>query len=440
MRNRLTKSHRWVQRGRPLLIAPTLSAVTCIAFSVSGVDDVVNTNSVAIAHSQAIGGSPSVASQLSHDDKPQASVVKLSPLDDYEQWLLKQRASLRNQTGLTLAGDYNALVQGATESLGEDWAAGGVFRVYGNWSWPGEPWKNPGSLTFKVESRHRYTDVAPQQLGGQIGYSSLTGITWSDAGWLLSNFYWHQQFLENRLALVAGIVDVTDYVDTYGLVNPWTDFVNSTFGTSPTLAAPGQGLGAAVRGSLTPNLYVLAGFANANGDPTQPGDDFDTFFNDGEFFKHIELGWITSWEQRQQDNIHMTFWQTAERSDAGVPNGWGMAVSASHLFADRWLPFVRAGWSDGGGGVPLETAVAVGVGYYLREKSDLLALGFNWGRPSSDTYGSGLRDEYTLEMLYRLHLLKRFSVTPDVQVLIHPALNPNSDVVAVFGLRARLVF
>jgi hypothetical protein len=43
---------------------------------------------------------------------------------------------LRDRVGLTLAGDYTALVQGATESLGEDWAAGGVFRIYGNWVWP----------------------------------------------------------------------------------------------------------------------------------------------------------------------------------------------------------------------------------------------------------------------------------------------------------------
>ena len=31
-------------------------------------------------------------------------------------------------------------------------------------------------------------------------------------------------------------------------------------------------------------------------------------------------------------------------------------------------------------------------------------------------------------------------IEPDVQVLINPALNPDADVVGVFGLRARLVF
>jgi len=386
------------------------------------------------------GSSSSVAGQLHSDTQVQAPVLSLSLIERYHEWRAQMRTNLQENVGLTLGGDFNALVQGATESLGEDWAAGGVFRVYGQWQWPGEPWQNPGSLSFKVENRHRYTDVAPQQLGGQIGYSSLTGITWSDAGWLLSNFYWHQQFLDNRVAFVAGIVDVTDYVDTYGLVNPWTDFVNSTFGTSPTLAAPNQGLGLAIRVSLTTNLYVLAGFADANGDPTDPVEGFDTFFTEGEYFKHLELGWHGQWERRMEDNLHLTLWQTDARSQSGVPRGWGVAASANWLFEDRWLPFLRAGWSDGGGGVPLKATVSTGLGLYLRDRGDLLACGISWGRPSEETYGVGLRDEYTIELLYRLNLLQRFTITPDVQVLFHPALGPGTDVVGVFGLRARLVF
>ena len=84
--------------------------------------------------------------------------------------------------------------------------------------------------------------------------------------------------------------------------------------------------------------------------------------------------------------------------------------------------------------------MACGAGYYLRDQNDLLAVGLNWGRPSPETYGTRLGDEYTIELLYRVHLLNRLSVTPDVQIVINPALNPDADVVGVFGLRARLVF
>ncbi|MCB9911390.1 MAG: carbohydrate porin [Verrucomicrobiales bacterium] len=434
---RCVVSHQHINKRFCRVFLIWLSLLPCMGLKSESI-----TNSmppVALANApRTFGSSASVGGQLQADDQIDSPALSPTFIDQYEAWLQRQRSGLRDHVGLTLAGDYNALVQGATESLGEDWAAGGVFRVYGQWRWPGEPWKNPGSLTFKFENRHRYTEISPQKFGAQLGYSSLTAITWSDAGWLLSNFYWHQQFLDNRLSFVAGIVDVTDYVDTYGLVNPWTDFMNSTLSCNPTIAAPGQGPGVAVRGSLTERIYLAAGLADASGDPTQPLDSIEGFFTEAEYFKHIELGWSGSWDRRMEDNIHVTAWQTSERTKAGIPSGWGVAASANWLFAERWLPFVRAGWSDGGGGVPLETAVSAGAGYYLRDRSDLLAIGFTWGRPSTETYDSGLRDEYTLEMMYRVQLLQRLSLTPDIQVLVNPALNPDQDVIAVFGLRARL--
>ena len=84
-----------------------------------------------------------------------------------------------------------------------------------------------------LENRHRLrADVVPAALAGKIGYAGLTAVPFSDAGSIFTNLYWHQSFLDNRLAYVVGIVDVTDYVGVYVLVNPWTDFVNLAFSTS----------------------------------------------------------------------------------------------------------------------------------------------------------------------------------------------------------------
>jgi carbohydrate-selective porin OprB len=62
------------------------------------------------------------------------------------------------------------------------------------------------------------------------------------------------------------------------------------------------------------------------------------------------------------------------------------------------------------------------------------------GRPNDALFGSGLDDQYTLEAYYRLQVAKEFSITPDIQFLINPALHPEEDYVWVFGLRARLSF
>ena len=48
----------------------------------------------------------------------------------------------------------------------------------------------------------------------------LTALTFSDIGWALTNLYWYQRLLDNRLSFVAGVVDSSDYVDVYSLLDP----------------------------------------------------------------------------------------------------------------------------------------------------------------------------------------------------------------------------
>jgi len=50
-----------------------------------------------------------------------------------------------------------------------------------------------------------------------------------------------------------------------------------------------------------------------------------------------------------------------------------------------------------------------------------------------------LRDQYVAEVYYRWKIGGTFEVTPNVQLLLDPALNPEEDRIWVFGLRARAV-
>jgi len=51
-----------------------------------------------------------------------------------------------------------------------------------------------------------------------------------------------------------------------------------------------------------------------------------------------------------------------------------------------------------------------------------------------------LNDQYTMEVFYRVQLLRVLTLTPDVQILINPALNPDEDLISVFSIRGRLSF
>lgn len=78
--------------------------------------------------------------------------------------------------------------------------------------------------------------------------------------------------------------------------------------------------------------------------------------------------------------------------------------------------------------------------YRPKRKEDKLSLGLNWGRPSTETFGDGLRDQYTAAFYYRYQLLKSLAITPDLQLLVNPSLNDNEDMIVVSGIRARLNF
>jgi porin len=291
-----------------------------------------------------------------------------------------------------------------------------------------------------VDDRHRLgTEVAPAALAGQIRYAGLTAVPFSDAGTILTNLYWHQSFLDNRLAYIVGIVDVTDYVGVYGLVNPWTDFINLAFSTDPTTPAPDQGFGAAVRWNPVEHYYLLAGLADANGNPRDPVDSVDGFFNNGEYFKHIEVGWFGSWESRFDDNIHLTYWHADERTEAGVPDGWGAQFSFSRKLQERWLPFLRIGYAAGAGS-PLDRSVSTGFAYSPSSDGSVFGLGINWGRPNRDIFGASTDNQYTLEVYYRFQLFEHLAITPDLQLVQQPAQNPEQDFIWIAGLRARLTF
>jgi len=79
----------------------------------------------------------------------------------------------------------------------------------------------------------------------------------------------------------------------------------------------------------------------------------------------------------------------------------------------------------------------VGVGYQPVPMRGVIGLGFNWGKPNQVSF-EGADDQYTTELFWRYQLTKELAITPDLQFLINPALNPDEDNLWVFGLRVRV--
>jgi len=215
--------------------------------------------------------------------------------------------------------------------------------------------------------------------------------------------------------------------------------MNFAFSTgSETIYMPNDAaLGLAIAGMLTDNIYIIANISDAGSDPTNPLKNFETFFSNNDYFKSVEVGWITSKDRFFFDNIHLTYWHS-DGSDvtASLP-GWGIAFSATHYFKDTWLPFIRGGYAKDGGTL-LQKSLTTGVGYQLVQGGNLLGAAIGWGEVNETSWTSGLDDQITMELFYRIQLSTRIALTPDLQYVINPAINPDASSIFIWGIRARL--
>jgi porin len=365
---------------------------------------------------------------------------KANPL--YESRLFKPIKEWRNgvaeRTGFNWSIDYSATYFGVNNSPGDDSAGSGMVRFFGFWNLVNRSGPNKGSLNWKVENRHRYTDIPASSLGFESGYVGLFEPPFSDEGKRLTNLYWKQYFAEGKWAFVGGFLDATDFVDVYLLASPWTGFANFMFSTgSGAMDLPNDAtLGVATGGMVGGKIYIQAGIADANSDPTDPFDGFDSVFDDSDFFKWVEIGFTPGQQKIFFDNLHVTYWHIDERA-IGTPDGWGINGSWQRWIDDKWLPFVRGGYTHDSGSL-LEKSVTIGVGYQPIPMRGVIGFGFNWGRPNETSFGD-LDDQYTTELFWRYQLTTELAVTPSIQYIKDPALDKDESSLWVFGFRARIV-
>ncbi len=388
------------------------------------------------------GGPDAVQNRIESDRQETDPVFHTGFLDSYWKW----KGDIQKEHGFIYGAEYNAVVLTATDTLpgADDHAASGIFRFSGSWELTGRGTERSGALRFLFENTHGYTDTLTNAFAIEsAGYAGVFEIPYGDDDWRLNTLYWDQTFLGGRYELVAGFLDITDYVDVYPLISPWTDFFNLGFsiGAGALDLANDGALGVAGGAWLTDAIYTMAGLVDLNANPERPWDGFETFFQDHEFFKHFEIGWTgASKEAYFLDNLHLTLWHSDDRGDA--EGGFGAVLSFNHSIGDNWLVFVRGAYANDGSSL-LDKSVAIGAGYTPSGLATLgsgsqLGFGFNWGRPNETVFGSGLRDQYTLEVYYRLSVTRELAITPSMQLLIDPALNPDRSTSWVFGLRARL--
>lgn len=383
------------------------------------------------------GGPDAVKNLLADEAEAKLGFFQRDSLEGWKTW----KETVDERFGLNFGLDYSFLAYAASDAVGKDNASSGAARLYGTWNFLGRGTEDTGGLVFKVEHRHRYGSFAPTDFAGQLGYAGVLHATYNNNGWRATNLYWRQSFDDQRFVFYAGYIDTTDYLDVYALASPWTGFSNLAFatGSGSIGGLPDGSLGVMGAVWLTDSLYMIGSIADANGDATDLGGGFDTFFDEFETLKTLEFYWIPDKSKLLLDKFNVAVWQIDAASTKGTPSGWGISASSSMTIRDEWLLFLRGGWADNGGSL-YDRSVSVGFGHQCKGSPNLLGFGLNWASPNPGTFPGNPGDQVTSEIFYRWQATPNVQLTPSVQLLFDPAFNPQDDFIAIAGLRGRVAF
>ncbi len=380
-------------------------------------------------------GPGSTVRQLAEDDEEKTPAFRIESFDEALAPWFEYKKRVSEENGLQLGFAYTVLHQEIDESLGdEDSATSGIFRVSGKWEAYNRGQKNKGQLVFSFDNRDSFSDIPPGSLGGEAGYIGQTGALFSDVDTILGDFYWSQYLNDDQTGLIVGRYDPNDFIDVLGYANPWTSFQNLSILFNTSIALPDWGFGIGAGHWFNGDqLYLLGSASDANAVLTEEEPDFDT----DELFKAVEFGWSPGRDQRYFKNVHLTLWQVDEREDDGIDDADGVALGINWTWDLKYMLFAKIGSSDADAPNDpqiAENSVTVGGIYYLARRSDLIGIAYN----ESELAVPGLDDQTTFEAFYRFQLAQNLAITPSIQILGDPALNPEEDEITVLGLRLRL--
>ncbi|WP_171966800.1 MULTISPECIES: carbohydrate porin [Stenotrophomonas] len=360
-----------------------------------------------------------------------------------EPWLAyKQR--LQQRTGLTIGGSWGLLYQNYSSSrVDEHQSTGSKFTL--NLAYDLFRRNSPEALTFAmaVEDRRPVfgSDLAPLFAGFAAGSATPTAATWGDFDVGVTQAYIRQNLFGNRFQYTIGKIFAPNFVNAYPFFDDNRQFLNQQFSTSPTIQTPLRGFGmVAAYYPTASGLYLQSGVYTARSDDT--GSTIDDFFNTSERFYHFDIGYsgrpraglpIEARGPTDSDNVHLTSWYRDAQAD-GTPRSYGFAFNANWMVGDSAMVFVRGGWSQDWA---LKRSVSTGVGWRPGgAPSDLVGVGIGWTEPES----SFLRSQYTAEVFYRFHITRNLAITPDLQAVIDPSTNPDTSILWVASVRARVTF
>ena len=290
-------------------------------------------------------------------------------------------------------------------------------------------WKDVGSFHIGgtvLGSVGMDYNEAQESLSERTGSISILNGNVFPHGVALDQLY--LQYLDPSASFFVSVgkIDMSDFFDNNRVANnSFRKFFAFTFENSLSIPFPTYGdVGILARWDIRENVYVMFGAGIAESDvrvPVWGGLD-------GAWWELLESGITIRPDFLGAGTYRLTIWQ----SNVDSRHGFGASFSIAQALGRDWLlGFLRLGVGN-----PNQTTIksAISGGFAIQKPFgralDETGIAFSW----ADSVES-LRNEKLLEVYYRFSINGALSMSPDLQVLIDPALGPSNGVSIIAGVR-----
>jgi carbohydrate-selective porin OprB len=307
-----------------------------------------------------------------------------------------------------------------------------------NYDWFVDPTFGAGSLQFLGYVNRYLTRQDGAQVQSNLGL--ITPINdWPVDQTQFAQLTYTQTLPGNWLSISIGQYPAINFDGNQYLGNQQQNFVNYIFTQNGSATYAAAGLGAYAQWNATDTAQFAGGFQYPNSASAA------TLQWNG--FRYGELGWFAyaqgtpKFTGRGAAQYSFTWHESPATQDEPATRGW--SLNAVQNLDDSWAVFGRASGASGFT-TPIRASYALGVAMndpLRRSPTDQIGVAIGSSEAAAaPTNPPHARNEKVCEVYWNWTLFGGLLLTPDVQLVLDPALDPDRDSVWVLSLRATLMF
>jgi porin len=364
-------------------------------------------------------------------------VIGSDPLSSAGQWMKYQLAKVGLE--YTLQQAYMLSVN-SDRVQGDSALNAYAFRLVGDWKVLRDSDIN-GWVSFGANGGTGIgVDWEDQSPGGNIGALGSPIDAWYAKDFWISEAAWGMSFHRGELAILAGVIDQTNYFDLNTYANSsYGQLLNTAFVDSEVFPMPENNLGLNVAWQPSKSVYAILGLGTTN---QEPGQHPFSHVSSENIAYLLELGliqddvlglgrgtyrlqpFLATFEGATGAGLCFNLEQKLGKSPFGVFGRFGVGQSTVTQI----------------GGASAEAAFGVSAigpladsGILATRKNDYLALGMGWTRQAVTD-----EDEHAIELTYAMQLTPTLTLQPDFQVVFDPVDGPGGHAIYLFQLQILL--